>query len=115
MNTEDRVTALWALYEAFGEWLAEKSVCTARVVLRATLPKNTPTPHQSAERFAWFNTPANLSCLGATCLAGSKDQGYWATIYQWCANAAPEDLFDASFDEWLDDCLTNQGKKKKMW
>ena len=45
---------------------------------------------------------------------GNKPQGdKWATIYQWCANAAPEYLFDASFDEWMDACLDGRGKKKR--
>ena len=34
-------------------------------------------------------------------------------IYNWCANAAPEYLFDASFDEWMDACMGNRGKKKQ--
>jgi hypothetical protein len=37
--------------------------------------------------------------------AGGKDKSNWATIYHWCANEAPEYLFDASFDEWMDACL----------
>ena len=45
---------------------------------------------------------------------GNKTQGNKReTIYQWCANAAPEYLFDASFDEWMDACLSNRGKKKR--
>lgn len=44
---------------------------------------------------------------------GNKNQGSkWETVYQWCANAAPEHLFDASFDEWMDACLDRRGKKK---
>jgi len=44
----------------------------------------------------------------------NKNQGNkWETVYQWCANAAPEYLFDASFDEWMDACLDGKGKKKK--
>ena len=54
-----------------------------------------------------------LLLLTQPAFAGGKDKSNWATIYQWCANAAPEYLFDASFDEWMDDCLTNQGKKRK--
>ena len=45
--------------------------------------------------------------------AGGKDKSNWATTYQWCANAAPEYLFDASFDEWMDACMSGKGKKKK--
>lgn len=37
----------------------------------------------------------------------------WANIYHWCANAAPEYLFDASFDEWMDACLDGRVKNKK--
>lgn len=45
---------------------------------------------------------------------GNKTQGNKCeTLYQWCANAAPEYLFDASFDEWMDACLSNRGKKKR--
>ena len=45
---------------------------------------------------------------------GNKNQGNkWETVYQWCANAAPEYLFDASFDEWMDACMDGRGKKKK--
>jgi len=45
---------------------------------------------------------------------GNKNQGNkWETVYQWCANAAPEYLFDASFDEWMDACLSNRVKKKR--
>ena len=45
---------------------------------------------------------------------GNKTLGNkWETLYQWCANAAPEYLFDASFDEWMDACLSNRGKKKR--
>jgi len=45
-------------------------------------------------------------------VARSKDQGKWETIYHWCANEAPEYLFDASFDEWMDACISDRGKKK---
>jgi len=52
--------------------------------------------------------------LATPALAGGKDKSAnWATIYQWCANEAPEYLFDASFDEWMDACISDQGKKKK--
>ena len=45
---------------------------------------------------------------------GNKTQGNkWETLYQWCAYEAPEYLFDASFDEWMDACLSNRGKKKR--
>jgi hypothetical protein len=47
-------------------------------------------------------------------LAGNKKQSTnWATIYQWCANEAPEYLFDAAFDEWMDACLEGRGKKRR--
>jgi len=52
--------------------------------------------------------------LATPALAGGKNQSAnWTTIYQWCANAAPEYLFDASYDEWMDACLDGQGKKKR--
>jgi hypothetical protein len=54
-----------------------------------------------------------LLLLAPPAFANSKDQGKWATIYQWCANSAPEYLFDASFDEWMDACLDGRGKKKR--
>ena len=44
--------------------------------------------------------------------AGGRVEQYQG-IYNWCANAAPEYLFDASFDEWMDACLDGWGKKKK--
>ena len=54
-----------------------------------------------------------LLLLTPPAFAGGKDKSNWATIYQWCANAAPEYLFDASFDEWMDACFDGQRKKKK--
>jgi len=52
--------------------------------------------------------------LATPALAGGKNQSAnWATIHQWCANAAPEYLFDASYDEWMDACLDGRGKKKR--
>ena len=54
-----------------------------------------------------------LLLLAPPAFANSKDQGKWASIYQWCANSAPEYLFDASFDEWIDACLDGRGKKKQ--
>jgi hypothetical protein len=54
-----------------------------------------------------------LLLLAPPAFANSKDQGKWASIYQWCANSAPEYLFDASFDEWMDACLDGRGKKKQ--
>ena len=54
-----------------------------------------------------------LLLLTPPAFAGGKDKSNWATIYQWCANAAPEYLFDASFDEWMDACISDKGKKKK--
>jgi hypothetical protein len=53
-----------------------------------------------------------LLLLAPPAFAGSKENGNWATIYHWCANAAPEYLFDASFDEWVDQCLDTQQRKK---
>lgn len=54
-----------------------------------------------------------LLLLTSPAFAGGKDKGNWATIYQWCANAAPEYLFDASFDEWIDACMSGKGKKER--
>jgi len=55
-----------------------------------------------------------LLLLTPPALAGGKNQSAnWETIYHWCANEAPEYLFDASFDEWMDACLSGKGKKKK--
>ena len=54
-----------------------------------------------------------LLLLEPPAFANSKDQGKWASFYQWCANSAPDYLFDASFDEWMDACLDGKGKKKK--
>ena len=54
-----------------------------------------------------------LLLLAPPAIANTKDQGKWATIYQWCANSAPDYLFDASFDEWMDACLDGRGKKKR--
>jgi hypothetical protein len=51
-----------------------------------------------------------LLLLAQPAFAGIKDQDNWATIYQWCANEAPEYLFDASFDEWMDAFLNGQSK-----
>jgi len=54
-----------------------------------------------------------IMLLTPPAFAGSKDQGKWATIYNWCANEAPEYLFDARFDEWMDDCISDNGKRKR--
>ena len=54
-----------------------------------------------------------LLLLAPPAIANTKDQGKWATIYQWCANSAPDYLFDTSFDEWMDACLDGRGKKKR--
>jgi hypothetical protein len=40
-----------------------------------------------------------LLLLAPSAFANSKDQGKWASIYQWCSNSASEYLCDASFDE----------------
>lgn len=55
-----------------------------------------------------------LVLLATPAFAGSKGTRNWETIYHWCANAAPEYLFDASFDEWIDECMSNRGKKKRQ-
>lgn len=54
-----------------------------------------------------------LLLLAPPSFAGGKDKSNWATVYHWCANAAPEYLFDASFDEWMDACISDRDKKKK--
>lgn len=54
-----------------------------------------------------------LLLLAPPAFASNKNQGKWKTIYHWCANAAPEYLFDASFDEWMDACMNGQEKKKR--
>ena len=60
----------------------------------------------------WFLPRGNRRQVGGA--GGNKTLGNkWETLYQWCANAAPEYLFDASFDEWMDACLSNRGKKKR--
>ena len=51
--------------------------------------------------------------LTAPAFAWGKDKSNWATISRGCANAAPEYLFDASFDEWMDACMSGQEKKKR--
>jgi len=47
-------------------------------------------------------------------LAGGKNQSAnWEMVYHWCANAAPEYLFDGEFDDWMDSCISDRSKKKR--